>query len=86
MGELKTLANISDKMEAQLQDVGIETIGQLKEAGSREVWLRILARDPSACYNRLCGLEGAIQGIRWHNLDPETKQVLKEFYQTNKRR
>jgi DNA transformation protein len=29
---------------------------------------------------RLCSLEGAIQGVRWHNLDDETKKSLKEFY------
>lgn len=84
MGELTTLPNIAAKMEEQLADVGITTIEQLKETGSPEAWLRILARDPSACINRLCGLEGAIQGIRWHYLDDETKASLKEFYKQHK--
>jgi len=34
---------------------------------------------------RLCSLEGAIQGIRWHNLDDGTKKEMKTFYQLNKR-
>lgn len=80
MGELSTLPNIAAKLESQLNDVGITAIEQLKEIGSREAWLRILAIDPSACIMRLSALEGAIQGIRWHYLDEETKESLKEFY------
>ena len=84
MGELTTLPNIGAKLEGQLNDVGIITIEELKHAGSREAWLRILARDPSACIMRLSALEGAIQGIRWHYLDEETKKLLKEFYHQHK--
>ncbi|MDU6265965.1 MAG: TfoX/Sxy family protein [Anaerocolumna aminovalerica] len=84
MGELSTLPNIATKLEAQLSDVGITTIQQLQEVGSREAWLRILANDPSACIMRLSALEGAIQGIRWHYLDEDTKESLKEFYKQHK--
>ena len=84
MGELTTLPNIAKKLEAQLNDVGIATIEELKAVGSREAWLRILARDPSACIMRLSALEGAIRGIRWHGLDEETKKSLKAFYKEHK--
>ena len=84
MGELTKLPNIADKLEAQLADVGITTIDQLKEVGSCEAWLRILAMDPSACMMRLCALEGAIQGVRWHHLEEETKTDLKGFYREHK--
>ena len=80
MGELTKLPNIAAKLEAQLADVGITTEEELRNSGSREAWLRILSRDPSACIMRLSSLEGAIQGIRWHDLDNETKQSLKAFY------
>ena len=80
MGELTKLPNIAAKLEAQLADVGISTEEDLRNVGSREAWLRILARDPSACIMRLSSLEGAIQGVRWHYLDDETKQSLKAFY------
>lgn len=86
MGELSALPNIAAKLESQLADVGITTIEQLKEVGSREAWLRILARDPSACMMRLSALEGAIQGVRWHYLDDDTKKSLKEFYNRHKGR
>ena len=72
MSELTTLPNIAAKLEAQLADVGITTIEELRRVGSREAWLRILARDPSACIMRLSALEGAIQDVRWHYLDDDT--------------
>ena len=80
MGELSKLPNIAAKLEAQLADVGITTFDELKRIGSREAWLRILAKDPSACIMRLSSFEGAIQGVRWHHLDDETKKSLKEFH------
>jgi DNA transformation protein len=84
MGELKSLPNIAEKLEAQLCEVGITSINALRAAGSREAWLRIAAIDPSACYMRLCALEGAIRGVRWHHLEDEVKRELKTFYDMNK--
>lgn len=77
MSELTKLPNIATKPDSQLADAGITTVDELKKVGSREAWLRILANDPSACLMRLSALEGAIQGIRWHYLDDETKASLK---------
>lgn len=34
--------------------------------------------------SHLCALEGAVRGIRWHDLEPEVKADLKAFYQTHK--
>ncbi|MFL0197734.1 TfoX/Sxy family protein [Clostridium sp. WILCCON 0269] len=82
MGELCELPNIGKKLEAQLNEVGIETVGQLKRIGSKQAWLDIKAIDNSACINRLCAIEGAIQGIRWHSLSNEVKNELREFYNT----
>ena len=84
MGELTALPNIADKLERQLSEAGITTVDELKEVGSREAWLRILALDPSACIMRLSALEGAIRGVRWHYLDEGTKASLKEFYRQHK--
>ena len=83
MGELKSLPNIADKLEGQLHEVGIDSIDALKQTGSREAWLRIASIDPSACYMRLCALEGAIQGVRWHHLEEDQKKGLKAFYDLN---
>lgn len=80
MGELGKLPNIGTVLEEQLNEVGIATAEQLKKVGSRQAWLNIKAIDNTACLNRLCALEGAIQGIRWHNLADVVKKDLKEFY------
>ena len=80
MSGLTGLPNIGTEMAKQLNGIGITTFEQLKVAGSREAWLKILAMDSSACYMRLCGLEGAIRGVRWHCLPDEVKKELKEFY------
>ena len=86
MGELTSLPNIGETLEKQLNNVGIDTIEQLKETGSKEAWKRILETDSSACIMRLSALEGAIRGIRWHNLDDNIKADLKAFYKENKSR
>lgn len=80
MGELSTLPNIGKAVEQQLNEVGIETVKQLIEIGSKQAWIRIKRIDDSACINRLYALEGAIQGIRWHNLSKEIKGELIEFH------
>ncbi len=84
MGELSKLPNIGPVVEEQLHQAGIKTAEELRKTGSRDAWLKIKAVDPSACYNRLCGLEGALRGIRWHNLPDETKKELKDFYNSFK--
>ena len=84
MSELSKQINIGAVLEQQLNQTGIETMEQLKSTGSRQAWLNIKAIDPSACYNRLCALEGAIQGIRWHSLSDEAKGDLKSFYSSFK--
>ncbi len=48
VGELSNLPNISPKLKTQLADAKITTEEEFRKAGSREAWLRILERDPSA--------------------------------------
>ncbi len=84
MAALQKLPNIGAKLERQLKNIGIETYDDLVDCGSQEAWLRIKGIDPTACVNRLMGLEGAIQGVRWHNLSNTDKRHLKDFYQQNK--
>ncbi len=81
MGELSKLPNIGKSVEEQLNLIGIYSLEDLKQIGSKEAWLKIKEIDKSACINRLYALEGAIEGIRWHNLSEEKKLMLKEFYE-----
>ncbi len=84
MGELSKMPNIGKVLEKQLNDVGINTVDDLINLGSKETWLRIKEIDDSACLNRLMALEGAIQNIRWHNLSEEDKDNLRNFYNSQK--
>ncbi|MDO5819377.1 MAG: TfoX/Sxy family protein [Methanobrevibacter sp.] len=84
MGELSKLPNIGKVLENQLNDVGINTVDDLIDHGSKEAWLKIKEVDDSACLNRLMALEGAIQNIRWHNLSDEDKDDLRSFYDSQK--
>ena len=84
MGELSKLPNIGKVVEKQLNDVGINTVDELINIGSKEAWLKIKEIDESACLNRLMALEGAIQNIRWHNLSEQDKKNLKDFYNLQK--
>ena len=84
MGELSKLPNIGNVLEKQLNDVGINTIDDFINLGSKEAWLKIKEIDDSACLNRLMAFEGAIQNIRWHSLSEEDKDDLRNFYNSQK--
>lgn len=79
MNKLSDMPNIGKTLETKLQQVGILTPENLIGTGSEQALLRIRAIDDTACYSMLCALEGAIQGIRWHDLPGERKEELKTF-------
>ena len=85
MGELSKLPNIGKTVEEQLNQVGINSVDELKSTGAKEAWLKIQEIDESACIHRLMALEGAIEGVKKTMLSDEVKTDLKEFYQRNKR-
>ena len=57
MGELSKLPNLGKVVEEQLNEVGINTVDDLIDIGSKEAWLKIKEIDGSACINRLMALE-----------------------------
>lgn len=81
MHELTELPNIGKTLSEKLQRIGIKSENDLKKIGSENAIIKISTLDNhGACLNMLYALEGAIQGIRWHNLDKAKKQELKEFF------
>ena len=72
--------NIGKDTETKLIRVGIDSFEKLEALGSEQAFLRLQAIDPGACLNLLYGLEGAIEGIKWHDLSPEKKKVLLQFH------
>lgn len=85
MSALVNLPNIGKTLAVKLQNIGINTESDLKSIGSKNAIIKISTLENSgACINMLYALEGAIQGIRWHGLSPDTKQELNEFYNSIK--
>ena len=83
MGELAKLPNISKVNEEKLLAAGIDTPERLRQLGSRRAIELVRAcSDPCACVNMLYALEGAIRGVRWHDLPTEVKDELKAFHRT----
>jgi len=81
MNTLTNLPNIGKTLAEKLNQVGINDESTLKETGSENAIIKLATVENSGvCINMLYALEGAIQGIRWHNLDNNRKLELKEFY------
>lgn len=82
MGRLSNMPNIGSVLEKKLIEVGITDPEALIQLGSKEAFMRIRTIDHTACLNMLYALEGAIGGVRWHSLSVESKEELREFFQT----
>ncbi len=80
MGKLSELPNIGRVLENELIQAGIKDADDLKRQGSRNAFLSIRKIDDTACFSKLCALEGAVRGIRWHDLTADTKKELKNFF------
>ncbi len=79
MKKLSHLPNISPETEAKLNAAGVFSYEDLKEKGSRNVFMKIKMNDSGACYNMLLSLEGAIRGKLSDELDVQTREELRLF-------
>lgn len=78
---LAELPNIGATLSKKLRLIGVESERDLKQMGSEKAILRLAAiKNSGACINMLYALEGAIRGIRWHDLSAERKNELKDFF------
>ena len=77
--DLTQMKNIGKVVAEKLIQVGITTPEELCAIGSEQAFIRLQTIDETACLSMLQALEGAVQGIRWHNLPRERKEELKEF-------
>ena len=80
MNNLTQMPNIGKTLAERLKDAGISSADELKKIGSKVAFMRLKLHDPDSCLNKLFALEGAVQGIRWHNLSAESKAELKKFF------
>ena len=77
---LTQLPNIGKVVAEKLIEVGVATPEELRSIGSEQAFIRIQTIDHTACFCMLQALEGAVQGIRWHNLPKERKAELLDFF------
>lgn len=84
METLTSLPNIGKVLSERLIEVGLDTPSKLISAGAENAFIRLLTVDEGACLNELMALEGAIQGIRWHNLDETKREELKAIFDMTK--
>jgi DNA transformation protein len=81
---LTQLPNIGKVAAEKLLQVGITTPEELIAIGSEQAFIRLQTIDETVCFCMLQGLEGAVQGIRWHDLPKERKEELREFFHMRK--
>jgi DNA transformation protein len=82
MDDLTQLPNIGPVLAEKLNQIGVTTYDELAEMGSVEALIRIGQTDITAFANMLYALEGAILGVRWHDIPKEHRDKVKEqFYQ-----
>ena len=78
---LTSLPNIGDVLAEKLAVAGVTDYDDLVSIGSVEAMLKIRdGLDPGACYNMLYAIEGAIRGIRWHNIPKDERDQLKREF------
>lgn len=80
MNTLANLPNIGKALAERMAQANIQSADALIKMGAKTAFLRVKTVYPDACINHLYAVEGAIQGIRWHNLPDDTKKDLKSFY------
>ena len=79
MAELSSLKNIGKEIERKLKAIGISSVEELKEIGSKDTWFRLKLKYPEICLVHLYTLEGAVSNIEYNQLSEETKKDLKAF-------
>lgn len=80
MASLHSMTNIGKVLEKELIEIGIHSSEELIAVGSRAAFDQIKLKASTACLSKLCALEGAVRGIRWHDLDEDLKKDLKAYH------
>ena len=79
MSDLEELPNIGKVLAGRLRHAGIGDAEALQRLGDAAAFARIRADLPEdACTHTRLALAGAVRGVRWHSLDKELRERLKE--------
>jgi len=79
MSDLSKLPNIGNVLATRLKEAGISTPEQLRKMGVVQAFKKIKHHyHPDACINSLYALQGAVMGIRWHDIPKDIKDEIKQ--------
>ena len=78
----KAVPNMSDQLVGWLNAEGIFTLEELQAIGSREAFLRIRSRIDERPFHVLSSLEATCREIYKNELDRETREGLRAFYES----
>ena len=80
VSNLTKLPNIGKVLAERLEKIGVSTQQELADLGSVEAVIRMQEENLDTCYSMLYALEGAIQGIRWHAIPKEERNLIKQNF------
>lgn len=80
MTKLSDAHNIGKVLELKLNKVGINSLEDLKKLGTEKAFSKIKSLDKNAGRSTLFSIDGAIEGIKWHQLDGDRKDNLRSFF------
>lgn len=81
---LTDMPNVGREVARLLALAGISTPDELVRVGAVEAAIRIgkIRPDDPPCRSMVAGLDGAIQGVRWHAIPKEERDRLWMEYRT----
>lgn len=80
MTKLSDAQNIGKVLELKLNKVGIHSLEELKAVGAELAFSKIKSIDKNAGRTTLFSIDGAINGVRWHEIDESRKNELRQCF------
>ncbi|MFW5805042.1 MAG: TfoX/Sxy family protein [Bacteroidales bacterium] len=80
MTKLSEALNIGKVLELKLESVGIRSLEDLKEVGAEDAFAKVKQIDKNAGRSILFAIDGAVQGVKWHEIPEERKEKLRTFF------
>ncbi|HXF71432.1 MAG TPA: TfoX/Sxy family DNA transformation protein [Actinomycetota bacterium] len=75
---IEAAINVGPRLARELRAAGISTLEELRALGAVEAARRLRAASPHRdCIHAGLALAGAIRGVRWTLLDPDTRARLR---------
>jgi DNA transformation protein and related proteins len=77
MTAIDQLPNIGPVLAESLKIIGVTDQASLARMGSVQAIINLENAGQDTCCSKLYALEGAIRGVRWHDLPEELRKQLK---------